>query len=147
MHLTLASALLRVMHLAQSHSPGLGLNISASDGNAEEAVAGAASFAAAAAHALSTHASCPTCRSRAPARLVASISSATAASCLFSHASIRAVLPFLSVRVASAPRASSFATVPDGANQPSRRLMPQQVPPTLSLVREPGGTNCIAPRA
>jgi hypothetical protein len=49
MHLTLASALLRVMHLAQSHSPGLGLNISASDGNAEEAVAGAASFAAAAA--------------------------------------------------------------------------------------------------
>jgi len=31
-HLTLASALLRVMHLGQSHSPGLALNMSASEG-------------------------------------------------------------------------------------------------------------------
>ena len=38
-------------------------------------------------------ASCPTCRSRASASLVASISSFAAASCLFSHASHRAVWP------------------------------------------------------
>ena len=44
--------------------------------------------------------------------MVASISSAAAASCSFSHASIRAVSPFSSVSVASAPSASSFATVP-----------------------------------
>ena len=41
-----------------------------------------------------THASCPTCRSRAPASLVASISSAAAASCALKHARCRAVLPF-----------------------------------------------------
>jgi hypothetical protein len=41
MHLTLASALFRVIHFAQSHSPGLGLNMSASDGKAEEVAADA----------------------------------------------------------------------------------------------------------
>ena len=40
------------------------------------------------------HASCPTCRSRAPASLVASISSFAAASCLLAHARNRAVQPF-----------------------------------------------------
>ena len=39
------------------------------------------------------HASCPTCRSRASASLVASISSFATASCLLSHASHRAVQP------------------------------------------------------
>ena len=40
------------------------------------------------------HASCATCRSRAPASLVASMSSAAAASCPLPHARHRAVLPF-----------------------------------------------------
>ena len=39
------------------------------------------------------HAACATCRSRAPASLVTSISSPAAASCLLRHASFRAVLP------------------------------------------------------
>ena len=37
MHLTLASALLRVMHFGQSHSPGFGLNISDKESCPDEA--------------------------------------------------------------------------------------------------------------
>jgi hypothetical protein len=37
MHLIVAVGLLRVKHFGQSHSPGLGLNKSASDGSSEEA--------------------------------------------------------------------------------------------------------------
>jgi len=48
MHLTLASALLRVMHLLQSHSPGLALKRSASDGGSEEVATSAEAVAAAA---------------------------------------------------------------------------------------------------
>ena len=48
------------------------------------------------------HASCPTCRSRAPASLVASISSAAAFSCLLAHASHRAVQPSCTCACASA---------------------------------------------
>jgi hypothetical protein len=37
MHFIVAVGLLRVLHVGQSHSPGLGLNMSASDGSSEEA--------------------------------------------------------------------------------------------------------------
>jgi hypothetical protein len=37
MHLIVAVGLLCVLHVGQSHSPGLGLNMSASDGSSEEA--------------------------------------------------------------------------------------------------------------
>ena len=37
MHFIVAVGLLRVLHVGQSHSPGLGLNMSAIDGSSEEA--------------------------------------------------------------------------------------------------------------